>query len=89
VKRSTPTITDKTSTRSGVTVPIIEPSMGEVWARPNIIHSLRATPISSAAPNILSLSFGATLSRGSQSIGISEKSAAIRSEAVTIAIGEI
>ena len=56
VKLSTPTTTESRSTSRGVTVPIIEPSIGEVSARPNIIQSLRATPISSAAPNILSLS---------------------------------
>jgi hypothetical protein len=82
-------MTESTSTNKGVVVPIIEPSMADVLARPNIIHNLRATPISSAAPNILSLSFGTTLSRGSHNIGTSENNAAITIEAVTIAIGEI
>ena len=89
VKWSTPTTTDRRSTSRGVVVPIIEPSMGEVSASPNIIQSLRATPISSAAPNILALSWGATLSSFSHISGTSEKSAAIRSDAVTIAMGEI
>ena len=87
--RSIPTITDRKSTMSGVEVLIIEPSMGEVCASPNIIHSFRATPMSIAAPKIFKRSTGATRSGFSQSSGTSDHKAAITSDADTIAIGEM
>ena len=57
-----PTMAERKSTIRGVEVLIIEPSIGEVFARPNIIHNFRATPISIAAPNIFNLSVDSTLS---------------------------
>ena len=89
VNRSKPTITDSSRTSSGVVVLIIEPSMGEVFAKPNIIHNFRPIPISIAAPNILMRSAGSTLSDFSHNRGMSESSAAITNEAETIARGEI
>lgn len=86
---SNPTTTDKTSTSSGVVVLIIEPSIGDVWESPNIIHSLRVIPIRSAAPNSFNRSAGSTLSVFSHIIGINDQIAATTNEAVTIAIGEM
>ena len=68
---------------------IIEPSMGEVVTKPNIIHNFRSTPIRSAATNILRLSLGSTLSLLSHNRGTSDHNAAIASEADTIAKGEM
>jgi hypothetical protein len=68
---------------------IMEPSMGEVFAKPNIIHNLRPMPISIAAPKILRRSAGSTLSYFSQISGISDSSAAITNDAETIARGDI
>jgi hypothetical protein len=86
---STPTIVDRKSTIRGVEVLIIEPSIGEVFAKPNIIHSFRATPISIAAPKIFMRSAVSTLSGFSQSSGTSDHKAAITNDADTIAIGEM
>ena len=84
-----PTMAERKSTIRGVEVLIIEPSIGEVFARPNIIHNFRATPISIAAPNIFNLSADSTLSGFSHNRGINERVAAITNEADTIAIGEM
>jgi hypothetical protein len=89
VKRSAPTNSDSSNTNNGVVVLIIEPSMAEVSASPNIMQSLRPTPISNAAPRSINLSLGSTLSGLSHNSGTSERSAAITNEAVTIAIGDI
>lgn len=86
---SAPTTAERISTRSGVVVLIIEPSIGEVLTRPNIIHSFRDTPIKSAATNTRILSRGSTLSCFSQSIGTSDHTEAITSEAETIAKGDM
>ena len=87
--RSIPTITERKSTMRGVEVLMIEPSMGDVCASPNIIHSFRATPMSIAAPKIFRRSVGATRSGFSQNIGTSDSNAAMTSDADTIAIGEM
>ena len=87
VKRSNPTNTDNKRTMRGVVVLIIEPSMGEVCDRPNIIQSLRDMPIRSAAPKILMRSSAAILSCFSHSIGMSDHTAATTNDADTIAKG--
>jgi hypothetical protein len=87
--RSMPTMNERKSTIRGVEVLMIEPSMGEVFANPNIMHNFRATPINIAAPKILSLSVGSTFSGFSHIRGINENNAAITNEADTIAIGEM
>ena len=89
VKCSKPTATDSNKTSSGVEVPIIEPSMGEVCDSPNIIQSLRTKPISIAAPNILSRSAGSTLSAFSHNNGSNDHNAATANDADTMAKGEM
>ena len=89
VKRSNPTKTDNISTSRGVVVLIIEPSMGDVCDSPNIIHSLRDMPISSAAPKIFMRSSVSTFSCFSHNIGISDHTAATTNDADTIAKGEM
>ena len=84
-----PTMAERKSTIRGVEVLIIEPSIGEVFARPNIIHSLRATPINIAAPNIFSRSADSTFSGRSHKSDTNDSNAAITNEADTIAIGEM
>ena len=86
---SMPTIAERKSTIRGVEVLIIEPSIGEVFASPNIIHNFRATPINIAAPKILSRSAGSTRSGFSHNSDTNENSAAITNDADTIAIGDI
>ena len=86
---STPTITDSTNTIRGVVVLIIEPSMGDVFASPNIIHNLRVTPINIAAPKILSRSAGSIFSGFSHNRGANDHRAATTNDAETIAIGEM
>ena len=68
---------------------MIEPSMGEGFANPNIMHNFRATPINIGAPKILSLSVGSTFSGFSHIRDINENNAAITNDADTIAIGEM
>ena len=89
VKCSIPTATDSSRTSSGVEVPIIEPSMGEVCESPNIIQSLRTNPISMAAPNIFSRSAGSTLSAFSHNSGSNDNMAATANDADTMANGDM
>ena len=88
-KRSVPMIIESISTNRGVMVLIIEPSMGEVLTSPNIIHNLRDMPIRSEAIKIFTLSARSIRSRRSHNNGISDHTAAIVSEAETIASGDM
>ena len=87
VNRSMPSATESTRTSSGTTVSMIEPSIGEVCARPNMRNDLRMTPMSRAAAKNLRMSAGSTFSARSHSSGTSEMSAVTTSEADTSASG--
>jgi hypothetical protein len=89
VNRSKPATTDSKSTSNGVMVLMMEPSIGDVLAKPNIIHNFLPIPISIAAPNILRRSFGSTLSYFSHNRGVSESSAAMANDADTIVSGDM
>ena len=87
VNRSIPSSTESTSTSSGTMVSMIEPSIGEVIDNPNMMKTLRSTPISNAAPISLRISARSTFSTFCHSSGTSEKSAVATSDAETNAIG--
>jgi hypothetical protein len=63
--------------------------MGEVRDRPNIIITLRVTPISNAATTIIAQSLDSIFSGCSQILGIHDNRAATISDAVIIAMGDI